>query len=116
MVSSSSSTNTPTASAPYGFATLDISFASDSWTDRLELGQRIIPISLAPAFAANSASLADVMPHILTMGSFLSASSALDVNETEALAGLLDEYCTLTSGNLGRRPKQKMNVRIERGR
>ena len=44
----------------------------------MELGQRIIPISLAPAFAAIAASLADVMPHILTTGSFLLASSKLD--------------------------------------
>jgi hypothetical protein len=78
MVSSSSSTNTPTGSAPYDLATLDISLASDNGTERLELGQRIIPISLGPAFAAIAASLADVMPHILTTGSFLLPSSKLD--------------------------------------
>jgi hypothetical protein len=68
----------------------------------LELGQRIIPISLAPAFAAYYASLADVMPHIFTTGSFLSASATLDVKEMEALARVLDEYSILTRGNLGR--------------
>ena len=68
IVSESSSTNTPTGSAPWSLAAFDISFAIESGTERFELGQMIIPIKFAPASAAIIASLADVMPHILTKG------------------------------------------------
>lgn len=80
IVSASSSTNTPTGSAPYSLATFEISFATESETERLELGQRIIPMKLAPASAAKAASLADVIPHILTKGGFFSLCSVLEEN------------------------------------
>jgi hypothetical protein len=48
MVSASSSTNTPTGSAPYSLATFEISLATESETERFELGQIIIPMKSAP--------------------------------------------------------------------
>jgi len=85
-------------------ATLDISLASDNGTERLELGQTIIPINLAPAFTAISASMADVMPHILTTGSYL-LSSKLDDKGMAAIGCFLAKHVILTAVDIGRAVK-----------
>jgi hypothetical protein len=84
-------------------ATLDISLASDNGIERLDLGQRIIPINLAPAFKAISASKADVMPHILTIGSYLLASKVH--KGTAAICCFLAKHAILAAVDIGRAVK-----------
>lgn len=106
IVSMSSSTNTPTGSDPKSRATFEISFATESETDRLDLGQRIMPIRLAPASAAISASLADVIPHILTIGWIILRPSLADdensvASDTELVLSIL-RHDLLNDANFNR--------------
>jgi hypothetical protein len=64
--SADSSTNTPTGTAPPALAAAATSAAVSTVTDRLDLGQTIIPMKLAPALTACSQSSTVVTPHTLT--------------------------------------------------